>query len=44
LAIGTITLEDGEAVKGFLCESWATASAQDITSFGGWLAFREHGK
>ncbi|HLJ93770.1 MAG TPA: allophanate hydrolase [Gemmataceae bacterium] len=41
LAIGTIELEDGEAVKGFLCESWAAALARDITSFGGWLAFRE---
>ena len=42
LAIGTIELEDGEALKGFLCESWAAARGQDITAFGGWLAFREH--
>jgi allophanate hydrolase len=42
LAIGTIELEDGEAVKGFLCESWAAAVARDITDFGGWVAFREH--
>lgn len=41
LAIGTIELEDGEAVKGFLCESFAAASARDITDFGGWVAFRE---
>jgi allophanate hydrolase len=41
LAIGTITLEDGEAVKGFLCESWAAAVGRDITEFGGWLAFLE---
>jgi allophanate hydrolase len=41
LAIGTIELEDGEAVKGFLCESWAAAQARDITPFGGWVAFRE---
>jgi allophanate hydrolase len=40
LAIGTIELEDGEAVKGFLCESWAAAQARDITAFGGWVAFR----
>jgi allophanate hydrolase len=39
LAIGTIELEDGEAVKGFLCESWAAARARDITDFGGWVAF-----
>ena len=42
LAIGTVELEDGEAVKGFLCESCAAALARDITEFGGWLAFREH--
>jgi allophanate hydrolase len=42
LAIGTICLEDGEAVKGFLCESWAADRARDITEFGGWIAFRDH--
>jgi allophanate hydrolase len=41
LAIGTIDLADGESVKGFLCESWAAESAEDITDFGGWVAFRE---
>ena len=43
LAIGTVELEDGEAVKGFLCESWAARRARDITDFGGWAAFREQG-
>ena len=41
LAIGTVELADGQSVKGFLCESWAGASAEDITDFGGWIAFRE---
>ena len=41
LAIGTVQLENGEAVKGFLCESWASAHARDITEFGGWVAFLE---
>jgi allophanate hydrolase len=41
LAIGTIELADGESVKGFLCESWAAQDAEDITDFGGWIAFRE---
>ena len=41
LAIGTIELEDGETVKGFLCESWAARRARDITDYGGWVAFRE---
>jgi allophanate hydrolase len=40
LAIGTVELEDGEAVKGFLCESWAAGHARDITHYGGWAAFR----
>jgi allophanate hydrolase len=44
LAIGTIELEDGEAVKGFLCESWAAAHARDITDYGGWAAFRAQGQ
>lgn len=43
LAIGTIELEDGEEVKGFLCESRAAAGAKDITHFGGWIAFRKSG-
>lgn len=42
LAIGTVELEDGESVKGFLCESCAAREARDITDFGGWVAFRDH--
>jgi allophanate hydrolase len=40
LCIGTIELEDGRAVHGFLCEPAALAGAQEITSFGGWIAYR----
>ena len=36
LGIGTIELEDGELVKGFLAESYAVAGAAEITRFGGW--------
>jgi allophanate hydrolase len=39
LGIGTIQLEDGESVKGFLCESYAVANARDISEFGGWRQF-----
>lgn len=39
LAIGTVTLADGSSVKGFVAESRATTSAQDITHLGGWRAF-----
>jgi allophanate hydrolase len=41
LAIGTVELADGEAVKGFLCESYAALRARDITDFGGWVAYLE---
>jgi allophanate hydrolase len=39
LGIGTLTLEDGTLVKGFLCESYAVEGAEDITSLGGWRAW-----
>jgi allophanate hydrolase len=40
LCIGTIELESGESVKGFLCEGHALAGAKDISAFGGWKAYR----
>ncbi|WP_460750737.1 allophanate hydrolase [Marinomonas epiphytica] len=39
LSIGTIELENGLEVKGFLCESYAIEKAQDISHFGGWRNF-----
>jgi allophanate hydrolase len=36
LGIGTLTLEDGSEVKGFVCENHVLASARDISAFGGW--------
>ena len=39
LAIGTVTLEDGSLVKGFVAEPRAIADAQDITALGGWRAY-----
>jgi allophanate hydrolase len=41
LGIGTLELEDGSSVKGFLCEPIALEGAQDVTSFGGWRAYRQ---
>ncbi len=41
LAIGTLTLDDGRTVKGFLAEDTATEGARDITVSGGWRAFLE---
>jgi allophanate hydrolase len=40
LCIGTVELEDGQRVAGFLCEAHATAGATDITTLGGWRAYR----
>jgi len=36
LGIGSLELADGRRVKGFICEGFALADAQDITDFGGW--------
>ena len=43
LGIGTVTLETGEQVKGFLCEARATQGARDITGLGGWRQFIQGG-
>ena len=39
LGMGTIELEDGSHVQGFLCESYALHDARDITEYGGWRAY-----
>lgn len=39
LGIGTVALDDGTTVKGFLCEAAGAAGRRDITAFGGWRAF-----
>lgn len=39
LSIGTLEIEGGRTVKGFLVEAEAVAGARDISSFGGWRAF-----
>lgn len=39
LGVGKITLVDGTAVTGFLCEAHALSGAEEITGFGGWRAF-----
>ena len=42
LGIGTINLEDGSSVKGFICESAALPGAEEITRFGGWRNYLDH--
>ncbi len=39
MVIGTVLLDDGSSVKGFLCEPYALEGSKNITSFGGWRAF-----
>jgi allophanate hydrolase len=39
LAIGSVVLDDGSAVKGFVCEPYGFAGAADITAHGGWRAY-----
>jgi len=39
LGIGTLTLDDGAEVKGFLCEPSGVAGAEDVTAHGGWRAY-----
>lgn len=39
LGIGTLHLDDGKTVQGFVCEHQALAKAEDISQFGGWRAY-----
>jgi allophanate hydrolase len=39
LGIGTLTLQDGTTVQGFLCEACALQDAVDISHHGGWRAY-----
>jgi allophanate hydrolase len=42
LGIGSVTLEDGAVVKGFICEGHALEHALDISHFGGWKNYLAH--
>jgi allophanate hydrolase len=42
LAIGTIDIEDGSRVHGFLCEGHGAEGAEDISALGGWRAYLSH--
>jgi allophanate hydrolase len=41
MGIGKVTLADGSEHPGFLCEVHALSGAKDITSYGGWRAYRQ---
>jgi len=39
LGLGSVELEDGTWVKGFICEPCGLTGAEDISHFGGWRAY-----
>jgi len=39
LGIGSLQLEDGSSVAGFICEGIGIEGAKDITALGGWKAY-----
>jgi allophanate hydrolase len=41
LGIGSIELSQGNTVLGFVCESYVTEKAADISAHGGWRAFQQ---
>ena len=41
LGIGTLCLDDGSVVKGFLCETIGTEGATEITALGGWRPYMQ---
>lgn len=43
LAIGTVRIEGGASIKGFVAEPRALEGARDISKFGGWRAFVRQG-
>jgi allophanate hydrolase len=42
LGVGKVQLASGNLVVGFICEAYATATAADITSYGGWRSYMRH--
>jgi len=39
LGLGSVQLDGGRWVHGFVCEAHALAGADDISRFGGWRAY-----
>jgi allophanate hydrolase len=44
LSLGTIRLQDGSSVKGFLCEPSGIVGAEEITHLGGWRGYVQRAK
>ncbi len=43
MCVGNVRLKDGQTIKGFLCEEYATRKATPISAFGGWRGFLASG-
>ncbi len=43
LGLGSIKLQSGKVVKGFICEPIGIQDAKDISEFGGWRGYLSHG-
>lgn len=41
LGIGSVELQDGRWVHGFICESVGLENAKDVTNFGGWRGYTQ---
>jgi allophanate hydrolase len=39
LGLGSLELDSGEWVKGFICEPLGLSGAEDVSAFGGWRAY-----
>lgn len=42
LGLGTVILEDGAMIKGFICEPRVIEESKDISGYAGWKAFLEY--
>jgi urea carboxylase / allophanate hydrolase len=40
LGLGSVELEDGRWVKGFICEPYGLEGARDVTTYGGWRNYK----
>lgn len=42
LGLGSVQLQDGRWVRGFICEPVGLVDAKDVSQFGGWRSYVEH--
>lgn len=40
LGLGSVEMEGGRWVKGFICEPYGLVGAKDVTAWGGWRKYR----